>query len=254
MGLLLYGVTRFGNAAFYARLGTTPDEIGIDHAVLLDRVAGVIFLFVTVVGLAAILFYVALRSATPWWASIVAGVVGLCLSVAAIGGFFGVNLKWWGVAFILAVCGVVTLVTGQLERKPDSHRQWLGVWRAKLTASAIAALALLLAMFTAAGVAGYRAAGYIERGQPLPCNCLRVWFLDVNFRWFAGTEGFLGIDPKSVKPVWISSTLDEADRRRLAHHSLFILGTHDSTHYVFDSTERQMLRIPASLFIFSTSK
>ena len=41
IALVIYGSARFGDAVFYARLGTNPDAVGLNYAVTLSRVATV---------------------------------------------------------------------------------------------------------------------------------------------------------------------------------------------------------------------
>ncbi|MGW0950066.1 hypothetical protein ACWD4O_47160 [Streptomyces sp. NPDC002623] len=253
MGALLYGIARFGNAAFYTQLGTSPDEVGIDPTVLLGRVAGVFLIFLVVVALYSISVHFAMRDKTPWWASLLGFAAAMLLLGVLIFGFFTAASYWWAAGILVLSVIFLTFMTGVLDKNPNAYRDWMDKAKARRAATVTAALLFVLAVFATAGISGYRAARHIENGEVLPCSCLQLWSLKVNYRWFAGTAGFLGINPQHAYPMWISPTIKGEERTRLMRDSLFHLGTNNGTHYLFDAETQGVLRIPAPLFIFSTS-
>jgi hypothetical protein len=67
LALLIYGAVRIANAAFYARLGVAPEEVGLSYSAILSRAIGSIILLLTSIGLIVISIVVGADEEEKFW-------------------------------------------------------------------------------------------------------------------------------------------------------------------------------------------
>ncbi|MFI2076564.1 hypothetical protein [Streptomyces triculaminicus] len=251
LGLLLYGVARFGNAVFYARLGVSPDEIGVDPPLLLGRVAGTFVMITLISGLAVISYHWVWRDETPDWLSyIVITIVTFGLSFLVMVVFVPRSTAWKVILLVCFLAGVPTLsflIT-------HSHRfaeLWPQAARVSAFRISVVTAVSVTAIFALAGVSGYRAATYIEKGSELPHSVsFGPWRIDNE--WLGGIPGFLGINAKQAHIHWVSPTMKGEIRTRLQRGHIFHLGTNQGVHYLYESRSQDVMRVPVSLVAVDT--
>jgi uncharacterized membrane-anchored protein len=238
--LAIYGAARFGDRAFYARLGTDPDTVGLNYGVTLARVAT----SVVVAGAGVVaLFSCGRHFAKPAdekgnqgpWAKL---FFGLCLVMAFILSFLLlvlvipttlVPIVQLRGCLALALVGVLCLAGYGYEKARrkagsfDPLRSIVGF-----------AIAIVL-LFGFAALTGYQSAGHIMRGQPLPCPCISFFGRNVTLPWSSGTNGFLGIIAEQAKITWIGP-----GRSPVPGFAIFLGGSNDSV-VLFDVTTQHTL-------------
>ncbi|GHC33043.1 hypothetical protein [Streptomyces cinnamoneus] len=252
LGLLMYGVARFGNAAFCARLGISPDEIGVEPHLLLGKVAGTFVLFVLLIGLTALVIDWVYREEGGWWRVWLVGIpVGAALAFLFLAFFVPGSNSW-----IVAICLTIIICLMQfgstfLGHFVKSIEKWSSAARGNVFKVCVSGATVIVALFILAGVSGYRAAGYTSSGRDLP-HFVSFYFWRVDTKWLTGTPGFLGIHAKRATISWVSSTVSERVAQRLRRGPVFHLGTYQGVHYLYCRGIEGVIRFPASLVVIET--
>jgi len=244
--LVVYGSVRFADSAFYSRLGTSPDAVGLDYAATLSRVAGVVVLFLATVMLIAGLGRLVEKE-------ISFALLLLTLVVGAIGvAVFGVLLppsqhvhgfNWVALLLVISIFAVST----SFDSKP------LKALRSSLHQSRmrriVAGALVVVAIFGLSGLSGYRSAGYLIEGKSLPCGCVRFMRWNMSLPWASGSEGFLGVDAPPVKVRWV----DAARTSPKFPENLFYLGSAGGVDVFFDPVAGMIENIPADAVVVYAS-
>jgi hypothetical protein len=241
LALVIYGAVRFGDSAFYARLGVSPDEVGLDYGRTLGRVAVGIALLAAAASLVAIAGGL-LEGVEEWTPRVV--VEGIFGVIAWLVGLIALRSVLPPMSPVLtAVCALLIFFAGYWltprYRSGDLARSLRGV--DSIRALGIAA-AFVIALFGLAGVAGYRAAGYIVDGRSLPCGCAHVLGRNLALPWVNGSEGFMGLEAEHATVSWVTT----ADRPRGAlPQNAVLLGDDDGIVVLYDVDHEQAVRLPA---------
>lgn len=248
IALVIYGSARFGDAAFYARLGTDPNAVGLNYGVTLSRVATTIA--VTGAGVVASLLYGKFlkerkesaankgeKSAADKWPKRAALSVGLLLLGIAtaflIMLILPAALALDGVRVFIAILLVPILFwVGYKFRAPKSGSAKSHIYLA-------AALATVV-LFAVSGVAGYNSAGYVIRGKVLPCSCFSLFKHNITLPWSTGSSGFLGVEANYARVIWVGP------RRGMVPTSAVFLGGFNGDVVLFDFIAHRLLIVPSS--------
>lgn len=235
--LVIYGAVRFADAAFYARLGVSPDDVGLDYARTLGKVAaGVLLLLASVVLLAWSGWFASgskpVRVRIPAW--FLAGSTGVTL----LGALLPPTPRWL-LMLIAGAIGVLGALLRDLYNEGRLHR-WPRPGRAAL--ALIAAVAIVV-VFGLSGLIGYRAAEYVRDGKPLPCGCSKLFGHNVALPWVSASKGFLGVEADEVDVTWV--TKSDRPSEPLPKHPIY-LGTADGLVALYDADRDMVVRIPAT--------
>jgi hypothetical protein len=248
--LAIYGAARFGDAAFYARLGTDADTVGLTYGVTLARVAT----SVAVTGSSILVLFLSgrlrvrskneLGSQRPWnkLFSLIALVFGAILSfllliliippqlipVAPIR-----NLVALGCACGIFVAGM------RYEKVRRETKSFTSIH------SAITVAMALVLLFGVSAITGYRSASYIMRGQPLPCPCVNILGYNITLPWSSGTNGFLGIKAELASVRWIGP-----GKSTISPFAI-LLGESNSSVVLFDMDSQTVKIVPGDEVIVS---
>jgi uncharacterized membrane-anchored protein len=238
--LAIYGAARFGDTAFYARLGTDADTVGLNYGVTLARVAtSVVVAGAGVVALFSFGRYFAKsadeRGNQGLWAKlfsslglVVAFMLSFVLLVLIIPTTLVPMVKLRIVlAFVLA--GALYLAGYGYEK---AHRK---IGSFDPIRSMIAFAIAIVLLFGFAALTGYQSAGHIMRGQPLPCPCVSFFGRNVTLPWSSGTNGFLGIKAEQARITWIGP-----GRSPVPGFAIFLGGSNDSV-VLFDVNTQHTL-------------
>jgi hypothetical protein len=254
VGLAVYGSVRFADTAFYARLGTTPDSVGISYAETLSRVAGPVALLtgviVTLFMLARINWFLGIIFSAP-----AAMILGILLPLPHLA---GTSLIAFAIIMAIIIIGVWwearTTANRAREMTPEQPVEpTVGpplVPRSFWVAGGI----LLLIIFGLSGLIGYRQANYLINGDPalgknpLPCGCSKFFGYNVELPWTSGSEGFLGIEATPVKVRWIGPGPTPGDLPTEA----YFLGESDGVDVVFDPGANQSVSIPVNSVVLTS--
>jgi hypothetical protein len=243
--LAIYGAARFGDTAFYARLGTDPDTVGLNYGITLSRVATTIavasasvlalFLFGTLSarpkeelghqGPFTRLFFAA--------ALVIAFALSTLLLMLIIPPELIPMVRIRGV--LALICSFGFLEAGHMWKKAD-----LKAHSAQQTRSVIAIAIAVVVLFGAAAITGYHSAGYIMQDQLLPCPCVNVFGHNITLPWSSGTNGFLGIKAEKAKIQWIGTG------RSAVPESAIFLGSSNSSVVLYDTSTNRVLIVPSS--------
>jgi hypothetical protein len=248
--LAIYGAARFGDTAFYARLGTDPDTVGLNYGVTLARVATTVV--VAGAGMLA-LFSFGRYLAKPKdekgsqgpWAKL---VFNLSLVMAIILSFLLllliiptplVPIVQVRILLAFALVGALYLAGYRYE---GAHRK-----RGSFdpTRSIIAFAIAIVLLFGFAAITGYQSAGHIMRGQPLPCPCISFFGHNITLPWSSGTNGFLGIKAEMAKITWIGPG------RSSVPGFAILLGGSNGSVVLFDVNTQRTLIVPNADVIIS---
>jgi hypothetical protein len=247
LALVVYGAVHFGEYAFYARLGASPDDVGLDYTHTLGRVA-------VGFGLLAgtVMFLLAAGALMGSKRDDVAGSLFefvVCAPAVLVGYILLATLLpplprwtiWVAVVAVIALGAVLeaTYRSGALAR-------WLRTFdlRHAIVLGAIG----LVASFGLAGAAGYHAAGYVLAGEDLPCGCSKIFGINVALPWVNGSRGFMGIQAERAQVSWVGPQHPDTRRPRRALY----LGTADGLVALYDVDLGRTVRIPAQAISFST--
>jgi hypothetical protein len=247
VALVMYGAVHFADAAFYARLGVSPDEVGLDYARTLAKVAvGFVLLAATV----ALLFVAGAHLAKDDHGRF----RGLLRSLGAL------LVLWVGSVLLLTLLPpaprwmVITASVGTIglgaylnEARRSRLLRWLGaldLTRA-LTLGAIG----IVAVFGLAGLAGYRAAGHVRDGETPPCGCTKLFGHNLAMPWLSGSRGFMGIQVERAEVAWVNPRNHPA--QTLPTDALY-LGSADQMVALYDVSHEMTVRIPAQAVTVAT--
>lgn len=250
LALGIYGAARFGDAAFYARLGTNPDAVGLDYSVTLSRVATTIA--VSGASLLALVYRsrISARIEEPPGsqrrARLAISAVTLVLTLALSALLFllfvpptlvsSVHVR----GSIALVCVSLVWLVGYLYEKAD--------WRASSLHQhqfIVAAALGVVVLFGASALTGYHAAGYVIRGQPLPCPCAKLFGHNLTLPWSSGSSGFLGLQAEVAAVTWIGPGQSPLPAQAT------LLGTADGSAVLYDSATRRTMIVPAADVLLS---
>jgi len=244
LAVVIYGAVRFADAAFYARLGTSPSAVGLSYAETLSRVAGAIVLFVAVVVLLLVLGNsVRRRGNTPLWLIVLLIIIGnFCTAI------FSVLLPPSPIVAGYYVIPYLLVVAIFFAGFGSHHPLILRVRKAFNTSRRIQAISVSLAVvvvFGLAGLSGYRSAGDLIADRPIPCGCVHIWRWNVSFAWSSSGQGFLGVDAplasvSSVKGIGNGVNVPE---------NAFYLGNSDGIVVLFDPQTDEIVNVPADAVV-----
>lgn len=243
--LAIYGAARFGDTAFYARLGTDPDTVGLNYAITLSRVATTIavasasvialFLFGTLSarpkedrghqGPVSKVFYLI--------ALVIAIILSTLLLVLIIPPELISIVKIRGIVALACSFGLV--YAGYMWKKADLKGRSVNQTR-----TVIAIAMAVVVLFGAAALTGYHSAGYIMKNQLLPCPCISVLGHNITLPWSSGTNGFLGIKAEEAEIQWIGTG------RRAVPITAVFLGGSNSSVVLYDTNSGKVLIVPSS--------
>jgi hypothetical protein len=248
--LAIYGAARFGDTAFYARLGTDADTVGLNYGVTLARVATT----VVVAGAGAVaLFFFGRYLAKPQdekthqglWAKLffflavtLACILSYLLLVLIIPPILVPVEK---VRVFVALAGTVALcLAGYRYEKARSKKNAFDPIR-----SVIAFAIAIVLLFGLAAIVGYQSAGHIMRGQQLPCPCISALGRNITLPWSSGTNGFLGIKAEAANITWIGPGASP-----VPEFAIFLGGSNDSV-VLFDIGTQNTIIVPNTDVIVS---
>jgi hypothetical protein len=243
VALVVYGAVHFGQYAFYARLGVSPDAVGLDYGRTLGAVAVGLALFV-----AAIVF---LLTAGALFTSNHGSGLGRFVLGLVVGGVGAVLLRTLlpplpnpGLAVSIMAA---TAAGAVLNANHVALRAWASGLGGRATL-AIAAPAIVLA-FGLAGLAGYHAAGYVYRGGELPCGCTPLFGRNITLPWVSGSRGFMGVEAERAEVEWVNPSEPHGP---LPADPIY-LGTADNMVVLYDPTLHRAVRIPAQSISVETT-
>lgn len=248
--LAIYGAARFGDTAFYARLGTDPDTVGLNYGITLSRVATTIA--VASASVLALFLFGALYARPkeelgrqgPFsklffsGALVISFIFSTLLMILIIPPELIPMVKIRGVVALL--CSFGFLKAGQLWKKADLKKADLKGRSARQTRSVIAIAMAVVVLFGAAAITGYHSAGYIMQDQLLPCPCVNVFGHNITLPWSSGTNGFLGIKAEQAEIRWIGTG------PRAVPESAIFLGSSNSSVVLYDTSIQRVLIVPSS--------
>jgi hypothetical protein len=242
----IYGAARFGETAFYARLGTDADTVGLTYGVTLARVGTTAA--VSTFGL--ILLFLAgrhlgrsrreLRS-QGIWGKVSMVLLGLVVLIAGAWLYplsvlippVGVSAP--AVRILIALDGGLVLICAGITYETIRHEKSSidSIW------SFIAVAAIMAVLFGIAAFTGYHSASYIMRGKPLPSPRLSLWHHPIPLPWSSGTSGYLGISAELADVTWIGT-----GRNRVPTKTV-LLGESDGSVVLFGIAKKEVLVVPA---------
>jgi hypothetical protein len=239
--LAIYGAARFGDTAFYARLGTDADTVGLNYGVTLARVATTVV--VAAAGVLA-LFLFGRHLAKPEneksdvgsWAKAFFGL-GLVMAFALSFLLFVLIIPPLLVPITQVRTVLAAVFTGMLYLagyKYEERRRKIGSLDPIRSIIALA-LAIIL-LFGFAAITGYQSAGHIMRGQLLPCPCISIFRYNITLPWSSGTNGFLGIKAEEATITWIGPGKSPVPQYAI------LLGSSNDSVVLFDlQTQRTLI-------------
>ncbi|KAB1977848.1 hypothetical protein [Streptomyces triticiradicis] len=238
-GIALYGSVHFADAAFYARLGLTPEDVGLDPAVTLGRVA-VSFMLIGVAlfiaTLPAVVFFQ--RTSFPWLLiALVGATLGNLLLVVLFAPSSGAGRLLLAAAEFLFILAALTVREIGLSVLLDKVKE-------KKMEAVMFASFIVICMFVAAGSVGFRAAYDIESRAT---SKLSPGLNPESFPG-AGRLGLLGVEAKPANIVWVSDSLKGAVKTTKGFPLIF-LGTERNLHFLYDARRKLVMRVPAGLVL-----
>jgi hypothetical protein len=250
LALAIYGAARFGDTAFYARLGTDPDTVGLNYGITLSRVGTT-----TAVASASVLalFLFGTLRARPkaelehhypfsklFFSA--ALVIALALSTLLLALIIPPELipmvRIRGC--VALVCSFGLLEAGYQWKKAELKARSVDARSVNQIRSIIAIAIAVVVLFGAAAITGYHSAGYITQGQLLPCPCINFFGHNITLPWSSGTNGFLGIKAEKAKIQWIGTG------RSAVPESAIFLGSSNSSVVLYDTSTQRVLIVPSS--------
>jgi hypothetical protein len=242
--IAIYGAARFGDTAFYARLGTDADAVGLNYGVTLARVgttiavsaAGVLVLFLF--GRHTARPRDEQRNQGPWSKGFFAVAVILAFVISVILIILIIPPATVPIAIVrnlIALACAVGLVYAGF--KYEQARRRTGAFDPIRSFIAIAMTVAVL--FGIAALTGYHSAGYIMRDEPIPCPCVSVMGYNITLPWSSGTNGFLGIEAELADVSWIGPGRSDVPR------SAILLGESGDSVVLFDTGRESVLVVPA---------
>jgi hypothetical protein len=253
IGLAVYGSVRFADTAFYSRLGTTPDAVGINYAETLGRVAGPVALLAAII----LTLFVTSRLGQQKWTvvRVVAFLVAFAVTVAVAGVLLPAtpNFTWFGINWVPLTLAIAISLLARAGKKEPVRR--LGnELRSSRSWTLVAVGLSLLIIFGIAGWSGYREAGFLISGDPysprspLPCGCSAPFHHNISLPWLSGSEGFYGIEAVPVEIQWVGQN----QAPRTLPSVAFYLGESDSIDVLFDPSTHQSLSVPADSVVLTS--
>ncbi|CAM5739689.1 hypothetical protein SAFG77S_01509 [Streptomyces afghaniensis] len=241
-GLALYGSVHFADAAFYAHLGLTPEDVGLNPAVTLGRVS------VSFMLIAAALFIVVLpvvifwrRTSFPWlFLTLVGSAIGNVLLIELFAPSSEVGQLAVGIGEIVFVFIVLAVHEVGFSAILDNVKE------NKVEVAIFASFVVLL-VFGAAGIFGLKAAYGID-SRVTPESAFGV--LPESFPG-VGRLGLLGVEAKPANIVWVSDSL-KGGVATTKGFPLVFLGTERNLHFLYDARRRLVIRVPATLVLIDT--
>jgi hypothetical protein len=242
--IVIYGAARFGDTAFYGRLGTDVDSVGLNYGVTLARVGTTIAVSATGV---LVLFLYGRHMARPSEERRTQGFWSKVFMTAAVVLAFAISLilliliippaavPMARVRDVIALAGAVALIFA--GNKYEKLRRATGSFDSLRVFMGISVGVALL--FGIAALTGYHSAGYIMRDEPLPCPCVGFLGHNITLPWSSGTNGFLGIDAELADVTWIGPGRDT-----VPEHAI-LLGQSDDSVVLFDTSRESVLVVPA---------
>jgi hypothetical protein len=273
VGLVIYGSVRFADTAFYARLGTSPDDVGISYATTLSRVAGPVVLLAALV--IALFFAVQLEKEHSTGLRVLCLLVLGLAAVVTLGELIPATPRF-RLVDINIVPVVVTIVVVAVSAKwpPANSRRLRTALRPGTPQFWVVLGMTTVILFGLAGVTGYREAGYLRDSvpvvgiSPLPCGCDAIFNHDVSLPWVSGTQGFYGVEATPVLVEWVGSEPPPRDLPprsrpcppRVEEYNVnpvcagaYELGESDGVVILFDPVTNTSVAVPTSSVILSTS-
>jgi hypothetical protein len=248
--LAIYGAARCGDEAFYARLGTDADTVGLTYGVTLARVATT----TAVCGASVLALFLCgrLRDRPQNERSEQGNWTGLLLLGAVV------------FASILSFLLLILIIPPQLipvtpVRGIVAAGCVLGIYKAgkryerirrekgsfSPISSTIAVAIGLVMLFGLAALTGYHSATYIMRGQTLPCPCVSFFGHNLTLPWSSGTNGFLGIKAELANVRWIGPG------KSIVPPFAVLLGESNSSVVLFDMDSQTVRIVPSDDVIVS---
>jgi hypothetical protein len=231
--LVIYGAVRFADSAFYARLGATPDDVGLDYAHVLGRVAGSVALMSATLAILLSAGWFVRRANWP----MVTGALGVGTALLRA------MLPPTSPLVAMAMAAIV-LIAGAFARRAREASQTAG-WLPTLTRARLVIVAAvgIVVIFGYAGISGYRAAGYVYNGQELPCGCSSLLGHNITLPWASASEGFMGVEASPADVRWISPNDHKGD---VIPGDLMYLGVADELVALYDPVDHVVVRLPVA--------
>jgi hypothetical protein len=248
VALVVYAAVHFGDYTFYARLGVSPDEVGLDYARTLGKVAGGLVLLGAALALliaAGARLSAADDDSTRRWAPYLAWPLALVTSGVLLATLLPPLPRW--ALWIGAACIVRLGVVLDAKRRSGELGDLVSK-RDPMHLIAAGALGLIV-IFGAFGIAGYRAAGYVRGGKEIPCGCSHILGLNVALPWVSGSRGFMGIEAPTAQVKWADDA--RGARPPLPEEAVY-LGSADGLVVLYDPDRNRSIRVPAQSIAFST--
>jgi hypothetical protein len=238
--LAIYGAARFGDTAFYARLGTDADTVGLNYGVTLARVAT----SVVVAGAGVVaLFSFGRHFAKPAdekakqgsWVAKIFFSLGLVMAFALASLLLILVVPPTLVPIVklrvfLAIALACALYLAGYRYEKAEHASFDAI------RSTIAFAMAIVLLFGFAALTGYQSAGHIMRGQSLPCPCISIFGHNLTLPWSSGTNGFLGIKAEVARITWIGP-----GRSPVPGLAIFLGGSNDSVVLFDIDTQRTLI-------------
>lgn len=264
LALIAYGAVRIANGAFYARLGVTPEEVGLSYAVILSRAIGsLILLLVSITLMSTAILSTEEDDSTPWqiFLRILFFLLGVIVLRALIPSqlFHGLVVA---VIFFLSVLAVrrhrssdsspsqegspATNVPGSNDSAQEHSETRTQVNHGLLQRSTQAwwIAVIVILTFSFAATLGYQSARPVLEGEPVDCTCVAVFGVaTLGFPWLSGSAGFLGIQTEEGRLEWIDGKKPGAPELP-GSDSMVYLGANNGMIVVYDAENQQSLRYP----------
>jgi hypothetical protein len=273
--IVLFGIVRFANGAFYARLGLTPEDVGLSSAVILARSAmSVVLLAISLI----LLGFWAFSARRERWGLALLGVPMALLGLVLFRALFplpgsiepqsgGDNLYSLAIFLGGALIGfLVALQDDLLQRRRDLPGKADSSYAEKVTNSQagearqvakdevsarrrviIVALALATALLLGlAGTLGYYSAGRVMDGKLLRCGCVQIRGTNINMSlpWVSGTPGFLAVRVQHAEVVWNTRPTTPPEWASLPMKNAMYIGQADGMIVVYDYDNDRPQRFP----------
>jgi hypothetical protein len=246
--LVVYGAVHFADYAFYARLGVSPEDVGLDYARTLAKVAiGFVLLAATV----ALLLTAGAQLAAKDDHGRMRGLLGWLGGMLALGMGSVLLLTLLPPVprlLVFAVSGGIIVLGAYLdEARRVRLLRW--AWTLDLSRKLMLGATGLVLIFGLAGVGGYHAAGYVRAGETPPCGCTKLFGHNVALPWLSGSRGFMGVQAERAEVAWVNPANHPA--HALPTDALY-LGSADEMVALYDVARAMTVRIPAQSVTVAT--